>query len=269
MMDAETKPEEMPQENVVLFPSPAIESIEESGAPASIAEPEAPKKRRIPKDKVLPVLLADLIKGRKSDTLGPIRLASVIRHIGSNENASKIWMDHAFHILLEDYRAAKSPKIKAVREASLVLFLKPGQTRGMSVETAKAIPQMPQAVTPVETDETKDMTPQQKENYAAYVDRQRQERFRKDPQKSADDAAAMIKKAIAERGWNGVGEFSCDVPITTNVSWLEAACRRAQIRFSAIRYNIALRNPTINKSTGLAEADRDGKPGNKWQVTLS
>lgn len=235
-------------------------------------EPVTPvHKVKPPKDKVIEVLLADLIRGMGSETLGPVRLAAVLRHIGSNASAPKIWLNHEFHILMKDFKKAKTPKLKKVRQASLIQFLQPGQTTGVSVEDARREPSGPQSAEAKEINaqDEAELTPQQRQNYEAYVDRQRQERFRKDPQKSADEAAQIIKSALAKGGWNGAGEFSVYVPITTNVMWLEAACRRAQIRFSAIRYTVALRNATIGKGTGMGDAERDGKPGKQWQVTLS
>ena len=272
MTEEQIKAVEMPN-NTVQFPAegtPTLQTIVippavKAEEPAPVAVHKRKAKRKVaPRDEALEVLLADLIRARNSETLGPVRLAAVLRHVGSAAPASKVWLQHEFHLLLKDLIKAKEPKMTRVRQEALVKFLGP---------QAGTVAPIPQAVTEVSSsataEESEAMTPAQRQNYAAYMDRQMKERFRKDPQKSADEAAKIIGDAIKARGWGGTGEFTVLVPRTTNMMWLEAACKRAGIRFTAMNYSLMLQNPKISNGTLEKDADRETSLSGGFIVTLS
>ena len=203
-------------------------------------------------DHTFRVLLDDLFRARKDNSLGPIRLQAI--------------MDYA-----ERMAGVEGPSAQPLTARTMA----PGFVLDDDDSSEEATPPIPPRSAPSSLPSAKSKKPSasshQKEPIAAppksYLEARRAER--KDPNASLREAADLVQEAIKAGRWDASGTMVVNIPRTYVVAGLEAILKERRVPFSSLTVSLPPKQQKIDIESASARSGSAGERTGGWAIVLT
>ena len=231
-------------------------------------------------DHTFRVLLDDLFRARKDNSLGPIRLHAILDYAQRNADVPPV---SAFNPPRQKADPWPTPD-----PALLPPIASSSPAAGFLLEEdealAPAIPVMPPApkpkrkyqrhakpeIEPVPEPKAKGRRKKTSEPKAppiSYLEARRAER--KDPHASLKAAADLVQEAIKAGRWGADGSMMVNIPRTYVVAGLEAILKERRVPFSSLTVSLPPKQQKIDINSASAKSGAIGERTDGWAVILT
>lgn len=229
-------------------------------------------------DHTFRVLLDDLFRARKDNSLGPIRLHAILDYAQRNSDVPPV---SAFNPLLQKVDPWPTPDPALASSAPTAGFLLEDSEDEALAPPIPVMPPSPKPkrkyqrhakpeIEPVPEPKAKGRRKKTSEPNAppiSYLEARRAER--KDPHASLKAAADLVQEAIKAGRWGADGSMMVNIPRTYVVAGLEAILKERRVPFSSLTVSLPPKQQKIDINSASAKSGAIGERTDGWAVILT